>query len=330
MSAQYKKWGEGERILLKDVLPLETPISVQIEPSSACNFRCKYCYQSNDEQSISNVNKIMKWEVFEKIINDLGQFPQRIKAITFARNGEPTLNKLLPEMVSFTKKSNVCEKIKIITNGSMLTPSLNMKLIDGGLDVLRISLQGITEQQYYETSGVNIDMEGFISNIQHFYHNKKDCQIYIKALDKIIKGNEKSFVEKFSKICDEIFIEHLIDFEIRENNINKNMMNEDFVQDIRVCSMPFYSINIASDGSILPCCGDYYNSLRFENVSTLNLKEYWEGKALKRFQILQLKGRRFENRTCKTCLVPTFSLQSSDIIDDSSQEIINKILNKQK
>lgn len=323
MSAEYKKWGEGERTLLKSVLPLDTPISIQIEPSSACNFKCKYCFQSNPNFIADSSNKIMDWLVFEKIIDELKLFRNKVKTITFARDGEPTLNKLLPEMISYTKRSGVCDTIKIITNGSMLTPELNIKLIEGGLDVLRISLQGITSQQYYETSGVKIDIEEFKANIKHFYQNKKECKVYIKVLDKIIEGDEQEFLKMFSDVCDEIFIEHLVDLDHKNNNENLNMMNEKVLQNVKVCSMPFYSINISADGSILPCCGDYYKNLTFGNVNDRSLIEYWNSDELKKFQINQLEGKRFDNDLCRTCVVPTFVLQKSDVIDGFAEELLN-------
>lgn len=94
-------------------------------------------------------------------------------------------------------------------------------------------------------------------------------------------------------------------------------------QDIKVCSMPFYSINISADGSILPCCGDYYKNLTFGNVNDRSLIEYWNSDELKKFQINQLEGKRFDNDLCRTCVVPTFVLQKSDVIDGFAEELLN-------
>lgn len=62
--------------------------------------------------------------------------------------GEPLLNKNVCEMIHYAKSADVAEKIEITTNGSMLNPELNQKLIDAGLDILNISVNGINEAQY--------------------------------------------------------------------------------------------------------------------------------------------------------------------------------------
>ncbi len=37
----------GNRTVLGEVLPLETPFVLLVDPSNLCNFRCKYCPTGN-------------------------------------------------------------------------------------------------------------------------------------------------------------------------------------------------------------------------------------------------------------------------------------------
>lgn len=326
MKAKEKRWCEDERIFLKDVLPLNTPLSIQIEASSICNFSCSYCFQSSNRFKNSNSKTLMSITTFNKIIDDLRLFDNKLKSVVFARDGEPMLNKCLPEMIEITKKSNVCENVKVITNGSLLMPDLNYKLIKSGLDILRISLNGINSKQYKDICGVDIDIEELIKNIHHFYKNRENCKVFIKILDSMVERQEQEFFNLFGDICDEISIEKLINIEYE--NGNKNMMNEEVEKKVNVCSMPFYSINIAADGTILPCCGDYYKQLSFGNINEISLFDYWNSEELKEFLLLQLKHKRFEHATCKTCVVPTYTLQRADIIDGMEVQLIEKIISK--
>ena len=53
----------NNRNYLKDVLPLNTPYSIQVETIKACNFRCNYCAYS----SLKIEPYIMQLDVFKNI-----------------------------------------------------------------------------------------------------------------------------------------------------------------------------------------------------------------------------------------------------------------------
>lgn len=46
-----RNWIErNKRSYLKDIIPLDMPLSVQIEPTGNCNFKCVYCYHSLEKE----------------------------------------------------------------------------------------------------------------------------------------------------------------------------------------------------------------------------------------------------------------------------------------
>ena len=56
----------GKRTILAEVLPLDTPILVQIFPVYACNFKCGYC--------IFSVRKADRYFISDKVNMDLSLF----------------------------------------------------------------------------------------------------------------------------------------------------------------------------------------------------------------------------------------------------------------
>jgi sulfatase maturation enzyme AslB (radical SAM superfamily) len=48
----------GKRVSLGELVPLQTPFSIQFTPASFCNFKCIYCWQSLDNNTLSK--KIQK------------------------------------------------------------------------------------------------------------------------------------------------------------------------------------------------------------------------------------------------------------------------------
>ena len=56
--AEIKTKQASERTRLETVIPLETPIELQLAVASACNYRCGYCPVSDKESlKLNNVKK---------------------------------------------------------------------------------------------------------------------------------------------------------------------------------------------------------------------------------------------------------------------------------
>lgn len=318
-----------KRVNLAKAIPLDTPLAIFIEPARSCNFKCRYCYHSFKEDQIEKTkfvkNGIMDYRVFTQIIDDISLFTNKLKCIHLTGRGEPLINSKLPDMIKYIKRKDITERINIVTNGALLMPELNLDLINSGLDSIKISVQGINEDDYKKIAGVKIDYKKYVSNIKHLYLNRKQCKVYIKIADLSIKNEQdkEKFYETFSNICDGIAIEHIYDIDDKLNlNLNKEKDKSVYnkpVSNIEVCPMPFYMLNIGFDGGVIPCC--YYNIDNFENLLNISVVDFWNSKKLKDFRLLMLTDKR-NNKFCCNCNVPDYSIDTNDIIDDYIEDLV--------
>ena len=89
---------------LKSALPLSMPISIQIEPTNHCNYRCFFCPTGDKAllQKVSRPKGYMPFKLFKKTINDICEMSKisksKIKSILLYKDGEPLLQKELPSM----------------------------------------------------------------------------------------------------------------------------------------------------------------------------------------------------------------------------------------
>lgn len=132
MSANIQSIVNRDRHELQDVLPLKTPYSVFIDVCNACNFKCKFCAAQYAVERRGYGAQMMSFELFKKIIDGIEGFGERLRILRLYGNGEPLLNKDFPEMVSYAKDKKISNWIETVTNGSMLSPDLNRKLVGGG------------------------------------------------------------------------------------------------------------------------------------------------------------------------------------------------------
>lgn len=124
--------------------------------------------QTADEE-LTFKKQLMPLELYKKIIDDVAAFPDRLKMLRISQHGEPLLNPELPEMIRYAKQKDVSEFIEIVTNGSRLNPRLNEELVASGLDRVRISIEEISAEGYWEIAGANIDFDELLFNIKDIF-----------------------------------------------------------------------------------------------------------------------------------------------------------------
>ena len=329
MKAKVSNIVNTNRHELYTVLPLKTPYSLFVDVCNACNFKCKFCAIQYANKKLPFRKMCMDYDLFRKVIDDLRKFAEPLKMLRLAANGEPLLNKRLPEMIEYAR-GGVTQWIEFVSNASLLTPELNRKLVSAGLDRIRISIEGIGEEQYYEMSGVKIDWNKFVANIKDLYEHKGNCEIYIKTVDAAVDTEEKreKFFSTFGDICDKISIEHVIPIWTGYDEIYQDFdietaegLHGHAVKELDVCPFPFYSFVINPDGEVTVCCNDWERKISMGNVTSESVYDIWNGEKYHNFLLGMLEKGRKENHPvgCAKCQYPCF-----DAVDDldSYREIV--------
>jgi len=327
-----------DKIPLHMHIPLDTPLSMTIEPSGICNLKCKYCLFSLPKQTIEahrHIMQMMPDSIFDQIASDLSRFPRPIKNITFARLGEPLLNKKLPEMIERLKGGKLCEKTLVISNGIPLTGKLSQELVDAGLDRIKLSICGLSADDYMENCGTEVDFDDLVANIEYLYSIRGDMKVQIKILDKLLGDEIELGVERFhsifGNICDEIDIECLYPMFGTEINYDElyfsgaqppvNRYNS--ANKRKVCPMPFFKLIIAASGRVDYC---YSMGITGGYLPYDSLYDIWHS-SRRQETLLELLKSRHEGITkpCQTCGCFQDTDAEEDNLDDHAESLIKKI-----
>lgn len=323
-----------DRQLLHSIVPLDTPLLVDFHISNLCNFKCNYCMNSSPKEVYASSGlrrELMSWETFELALEQLKEFPQKIKQISLDGIGEPTLNKRLPDMVEALRKAEVAQTVMVITNGSQLSPELSQQLVDAGLQVLRISLQGLSAKKYMEISQAKIDWDRFYQNIKYFSQIRGDCKLKVKIADTALEeGDEEKFYTLFGDICDAVAVEHIYDafsnigkvYTIALRETEKNRFGLD-IRNIDTCWFPFTRIDLRSDGTFANCCNSLFG---FEkNIREDTILEQWNGAAMCRMRADFLRHNTKEYAACQKCHIPIEVYHPEDLLDGHEAEILDRM-----
>lgn len=330
---------------LEERIPLSTPLSVHIDVSSLCNFRCSFCFQA-DGRAMKDAGLKrgkMSLELFKKIVDDLTEFPEKIKKIKIGNHGEPMLHKQLPEMIAYARKMDVAEIIEVFTNGSKLEPELNQAIVDAGLQRINVSIEGLTEERYMQVAGVKQDFQSLVDGVKDLYERKTDeLVIYVKiadqtsALDKkddslyVMTPQEREyFYNTFGSICDEIYIEKIVpqwaETQLdKQNEVSETGMYDQKIKNYKdTCPFTFMYLHFNCDGTTSPCTLDWPRKVVIGNVNEQSVKSIWEGRSLHNLRVAMLKGRRKDVNFCKNCSAPMVCVNED--FDPHAEKVLEAI-----
>ena len=124
-----------------DVASRSFPNLVRIETTNACNAKCIICPHKDLQRKIRQIDD----DLFIRAIDECAE--NRCPEVHLHNFGEPLLDRSLADRVRYAKSKGIA-KVKIFTNGSLLTRQRGRALIDAGLDEIKISFDGATREEF--------------------------------------------------------------------------------------------------------------------------------------------------------------------------------------
>ena len=150
------------------------PVLAEIAISRRCNLRCKFCYAGcprtgggsrKDEMSRAQVKRVI-----DRIYHEA-----HVPSLSFT-GGEPTLRHDLPELVAYAAGIKGM-RVNLITNGTLVTPSLADTLKQAGLASAQVSIEGINPATHDAITTASGSFERSIGAIK----NLRDAGIHVHA-----------------------------------------------------------------------------------------------------------------------------------------------------
>lgn len=319
---------------LETVIPLSVPFIINVDPTDVCNFRCKFCPTADRALMRTTPGRnfgLMDFALYQKIIDDICQFERPIKVLRLYKDGEPLLHPKFPEMVRYAKDKKSSERIDTTTNASRLSPELNLKLADAGLDRINISIYGMNEAQYKDFSKAKVNFDALVANIRHLYERRGNCEMIIKINGDILSEEDKQrFYDVFGDMADGVYIEHIMscwpEFDLEQHGVHPNPdvgIYGQPISEVQVCPYIFYSFSINSDGRASSCFLDWERKLIIGDAKTQSVKDIWNGAKLLAHQKMMLMKQRKQHPVCRNC--DQMRRGHPDKIDVHADEMLSRL-----
>lgn len=189
------------------------PITIEIDPSNACNHSCSFCISGHIHLSKYKNTEffnrtILNKNVFKRLIEEL--ITTDIKAINWTGGGEPTLNPFLGEAINYIKKNSKIE-MGMFSNGSLLEKFNLFDTITNCLTWIRISIDAGSSTTYdnIRKTNKNNNFKVVMNNIKKLIEiKKKNKSKTIIGVGFVITQNNYLEIEDFANHFKNIDIDY--------------------------------------------------------------------------------------------------------------------------
>jgi radical SAM protein with 4Fe4S-binding SPASM domain len=280
-----------------------TPMTISIEPTTACNLRCLEC--PSGLRSFTRDTGNMKEDFFRKVIDEMHN---RLMYLIFYFQGEPYINPKFLDMVNYAHRKGIYTITS--TNGHFLHPENAKKTIASGLDRIIISIDGST-QEVYEQYRKEGNLDTVLAGARNLVKAKKDAcsatpHIVFQML--VVKPNEHQ-IDEVRKLAKEIGVDELklktaqvYDYQNGNDLIPTQDQFSRYYQSapgvwrvknklLNQCWKLWHACVITWDGIVVPCCFDKDAVHQLGDLKEKSFTEIWKGPVYQQFRSQLLSGR---------------------------------------
>jgi hypothetical protein len=304
---------EALRVACRDAIseasvPPRFPAHVQIQTIAGCNASCVMCAMS--VPSIRRMQRgAMSTELFGHIVEECAASPECEEIALYLQN-EPLLDRGLASRITTIKEASKGRlRVRIVTNGSLLSTPVIDDLIAAGLDSIAISLNAHRPETYRRTMG-GLDYAETVRNIELLI-DKAPPSLFVSLTFIVISGNEDEIKEAISYWSER----KVYCGAYGVNTHGGALVNFDSLQPRNTavrekeCYLPFESIGILATGDVILCCTDWQRLSLSGSLSSGTIKSIWHAPAVSQFRREAL-DRLFHHPMCASCLGQTRLLEN--------------------
>jgi radical SAM protein with 4Fe4S-binding SPASM domain len=303
---QYAGLGT-EFVLRRTRLRSRRVISLTIETTNVCNFRCLYCPQSDPENHFINGKGTMSLEDFHRVLdNILVDFTP--KFVSLHRDGEPLVNKRLEEYIGYARSRGL--KVGMSSNCSLLPQERVERLIESGLAFVKTDF--CADKQVYERLRAGGDWEqvfaGIVRLLTEAKRRGKPFQMTITDLstDRLPPDRADAQMGRlrtlFARFGDTVIVMPVHFHNALDESAEH--MGGPTGSRYTLCHHPWVHITVDFRGNVVPCCRDLRSEYVCGNLLEEPMREIWNNRRFQRLRRALAQKKPQEINICGKCDLP--------------------------
>ena len=186
------------------------PVCLYLEVTNRCNLLCTTCPRTYEELE---PEADMSWELFTSIVT---QF-ECVQRVVLHGVGEPMLVKDLPERIEFLKKRGCY--VLFNTNGTLLNEAAGERLLETGLDEVRVSVDAADSTLFKMVRGRDM-FDRIVRNVAQFRRRQRELGVEAPRVSLWLTGLRETIgeLEAFVRLAHqldvhEVYLQRLVYFQ---------------------------------------------------------------------------------------------------------------------
>ncbi|MCP4196136.1 MAG: radical SAM protein [Proteobacteria bacterium] len=276
----------------KKTTQIEYPRLVSVETTNRCNAKCPFC----PNNALQRNRHRMSDDLFEKVIEDCGQFP--LAAIEPFLNGEPFVDPQILPRLELIRNRLSDTKLRIYTNGYALKPKTIDALIGLGIDHLYVSLNTLNHDTYRSIMG--LELERTLKNMDYLTDIARRDKVARKITFRMTRTESTPFSEQqeFEAFCKKRgvrpFIVGLFNY---KGEISSHLPVPNFP-----CEH-ITRLDVLSNGIVTLCCMDQEGDYAWGDAAKDSILDIYNGPEATRYRRMHRTGKRVAAEPCGECNV---------------------------
>lgn len=288
------------------------PLSLSIEPTTACNLGCPEC--PSGLKQFTRPTGRLNVEFHEKMLR---QVAKSVFYVNYYFQGEPFLNPNFLTLIKQAKQYKIYTSTS--TNAHFIDKKKAKEIVQSGLDRLIISIDGLT-QETYENYRVNGKLSKVIEGTKHLVAAKKQLKSRTPHLIfqfLAVRPNEHE-IPQIDALAKEVGVDEvriktaqLYDYKNGNPLMPKNeayaryKKNNDGTYSLKYktgdyCWRMWSSSVFTWDGKVVPCCFDKDAQHVLGEMQQDDFQKIWHSKMYQNFRQAILSSRN-SIEICQNC-----------------------------
>lgn len=267
------------------------PIQVRVENTNHCNAKCVIC----PREKLSRPRGYMDMALFRSIVDQCVE--NDVKEMHLQGFGEPFLDKKIFDRTAYAKKKGI-EDTLIVTNASFINEDTARRIIESGLDRIKISFYG-TNAAEYESIHRGLSYDEVARNTKRFVQLKKELNSESPRISIKYIGHPL----KFLKFTLQWSGYGRVSFS-RLHNYGRGRKYNRPKKDKKVRYCPILledTMQVLWDGRVVPCCYDFDGYMIIGDLNHESILDIWKGERYRNFRKIHSEHRFRELPICYNC-----------------------------
>jgi radical SAM protein with 4Fe4S-binding SPASM domain len=283
---------------------LGQPEVLAIEATNACMMDCEMCPRREMTRPVGNMDS----GLFRKIVDEAKEYSEWIWLHLL---GDPLLHPQIEQLIKYANIKGI--KTRISTNPNCLTERKSRAIIEAGLDLIHISVDGIDNETYKSVRGKNADYGQAMVNIERLIQLRNDTVKHRPIIRIAIIRMKKTanYIDEFKRIWSDKGVDDIIvtDYITWDGSVQRivneagdtNLSSEYRDSSKRTCFLPWLSVEILWDGRVVPCCFDSDGKNVLGDMNNESLESIWNNQSMLALRKQHITFNYQANYLCASC-----------------------------